>query len=74
MNTDERTQTNIDTFITPATEAGGITLRPFSAGTLTICRALGLTMVVGGWRMADFEVKKQTPEASYQALLEEVTP
>ena len=48
MNTDERTQTNIDTFITPATEAGGITLRPFSAGTLTICRALGLTMVVGG--------------------------
>jgi len=48
MNTDERTQTNLDTFITPATEAGGITLRPFSAGTLTICRALGLTMVVGG--------------------------
>ncbi len=48
MTTDERTQTNIDTFITPPTEAGGITLRPFSAGTLTICRALGLTMVVGG--------------------------
>ena len=48
MTTDERTQTNIDTFIAPATEAGGITLRPFSAGTLTICRALGLTMVVGG--------------------------
>ncbi len=48
MTTDERTQTNIDTFITPATEAGGITLRPFSAGTLTICRALGLSMVVGG--------------------------
>ena len=48
MNTDERTQTNLDTFITPATEAGGITLRPFSAGTLTICRALGLTMVGGG--------------------------
>jgi hypothetical protein len=48
MNTDERTQTNIATFLTPATEAGGITLRPFSAGTLTICRALGLTMVVGG--------------------------
>jgi hypothetical protein len=54
MNTDsarpasDRTQTNIDTFITPAAEAGGITLRPFSAGTLTICRALGLTMVVGG--------------------------
>ena len=48
MTADERTQTNIDTFITPAPEAGGITLRPFSAGTLTICRTLGLTMVVGG--------------------------
>ena len=57
MNTDERTQTNIDTFITPATEAGGITLRPFSAGTLTICRALGLTMVVGG----DKERSKHSP-------------
>ena len=48
MTADERTQTNIDTFIAPAPEAGGITLRPFSAGTLTICRALGLTMVIGG--------------------------
>jgi precorrin-4 methylase len=48
MTDDERTQTNIDTFIAPATEAGGITLRPFSAGTLTLCRALGLTMVIGG--------------------------
>ena len=48
MTADERTQTNIDTFIAPSPEAGGITLRPFSAGTLTICRALGLTMVVGG--------------------------
>ena len=48
MNTDERTQTNLDTFIAPAPEAGGITLRPFSAGTLTLCRALGLTMVIGG--------------------------
>ena len=47
MTTDERTQTNLDTFIAPAPEAGGITLRPFSAGTLTLCRALGLTMVVG---------------------------
>ena len=36
MTADERTQTNIDTFIAPAPEAGGITLRPFSAGTLTI--------------------------------------
>ena len=48
MNADERTQTNLDTFIAPAPEAGGITLRPFSAGTLTLCRALGLTMVIGG--------------------------
>ena len=48
MTTDERTETNIETFIAPAPEAGGITLRSFSAGTLTICRALGLTMVVGG--------------------------
>ena len=48
MTTDERTQTNLDTFIAPAPEAGGITLRPFSAGTLTLCRALGLTMVIGG--------------------------
>ena len=48
MTTDERTQTNLDTFIAPAPEAGGITLRPFSAGTLTLCRALGLTMVMGG--------------------------
>ena len=48
MTTDERTQANMDTFIAPAPEASGITLRPFSAGTLTICRALGLTMVVGG--------------------------
>ncbi len=48
MTTDARTQINLDTFIEPAPEAGGITLRPFSAGTLTICRALGLTMVVGG--------------------------
>jgi len=50
MTADERTQTNLDTFIAPAPEAGGITLRPFSAGTLTICRALGLSMVVGGDR------------------------
>ena len=48
MTTHGRTQTNLDTFIEPASEASGITLRPFSAGTLTLCRALGLTMVVGG--------------------------
>ncbi len=48
MTTDDRIQTNIDTFIAPVPEASGITLRPFSAGTLTLCRALGLSMVVGG--------------------------
>jgi hypothetical protein len=47
MNTDDRTQTNLDTFIAPAPEAGGLKLRPFSAGTLTLCRALGLTMIAG---------------------------
>ena len=48
MTADERTQTNLDTFIAPAPEASGMVLRPFSAGTLTLCRVLGLTMVVGG--------------------------
>ena len=48
MTADARTQLNLDTFIAPAPEVGSITLRPFSAGTLTLCRALGLTMVVGG--------------------------
>ena len=43
----DRTQANLDAFIEPAPSAGGITLRPFSAGTLTLCRALGLTMITG---------------------------
>ena len=47
MNADDKTQTNLDTFVAPAPTAGGITLRPFSAGTLTLCRALGLTMITG---------------------------
>ena len=47
MNADDKTQTNIDTFVAPDPSAGGITLRPFSAGTLTLCRALGLTMITG---------------------------
>jgi hypothetical protein len=47
MTTDERTTTNLDTFIAPAPEAGALTLRPFSAGTLTLCRALGLSMIAG---------------------------
>ena len=47
MNADDKTQTNLDTFVAPDPSAGGITLRPFSAGTLTLCRALGLTMITG---------------------------
>ena len=47
MTTDERTQTNLDTFIAPAAEVGALKLRPFSAGTLTLCRTLGLTMITG---------------------------
>ena len=47
MTADERTQTNLDAFVEPAPEAAGLTLRPFSAGTLTLCRALGLTMITG---------------------------
>ena len=43
----DRTQSNIDAFIEPAPETSGLKLRPFSAGTLTICRALGLTMITG---------------------------
>ena len=47
MNADEKTQTNLDTFVEPPPSAGGLTLRPFSAGTLTLCRSLGLTMITG---------------------------
>ena len=43
----DRTQSNIDAFIEPAPETSGLRLRPFSAGTLTLCRALGLTMITG---------------------------
>ena len=43
----DRTQSNIDAFIEPAPETSGLKLRPFSAGTLTLCRALGLTMITG---------------------------
>ena len=43
----DRTETNLRTLIEPAPVAGGLKLRPFSAGTLTLCRALGLTMITG---------------------------
>ena len=47
MNAEDRTQQNVDAFIEPAPESSGLKLRPFSAGTLTLCRALGLTMITG---------------------------
>jgi hypothetical protein len=43
----DRTEKQIDVFIDPAPEAGSLKLRPFSAGTLTLCRKLGLTMILG---------------------------
>ncbi len=45
--TSERTEKQLDVFIDPAPEAGPLKLRPFSAGTLTLCRKLGLTMILG---------------------------
>jgi hypothetical protein len=47
MTPEERAQANLESFIAPAPEAAGLKLRPFSAGTLTLCRALGLTMIAG---------------------------
>ena len=47
MNGDDRTQSNLDAFIEPSPESSGLKLRPFSAGTLTLCRALGLRMITG---------------------------
>ena len=66
MTNDERTKANLDTFVAPAPEAGGITLRPFSAGTLTLCRALGLTMVMGG-------DKEQTETLSHEDKQRQLT-
>jgi hypothetical protein len=47
MTPDERTEKQIDAIIEPAPEAGTLKLRPFSAGTLTLCRKLKLTMILG---------------------------
>lgn len=47
MNSDEHTEKQLDVFIEPTPEAGALKLRPFSAGTLTLCRKLGLTMIIG---------------------------
>ena len=43
----DRTEKQLDVFIEPTPEAGALRLRPFSAGTLTLCRKLGLTMILG---------------------------
>lgn len=47
MNPTDRTEKQIDVFIEPDPHAGQLKLRPFSAGTLTLCRKLGLTMILG---------------------------
>lgn len=47
MTPDERTEKQIDAMIDPAPHAGPLKLRPFSAGTLTLCRKLKLTMILG---------------------------
>lgn len=43
----DRTEKQLDVFIDPAAQAGPLKLRPFSAGTLTLCRKLNLTMILG---------------------------
>ena len=48
MKPDERTEKQLDVFIEPAPVAGPLAMRAFSAGTLTLCRKLGLTMILGG--------------------------
>src|SRR5207248_1500751 len=43
----DRTEKQLDVFVEPAPQAGSLKLRPFSAGTLTLCRKLKLTMILG---------------------------
>ncbi len=48
MNTnEERTEKQLDIFMEPPMQVGELKMRPFSAGTLTLCRKLGLTMLLG---------------------------
>jgi hypothetical protein len=47
MNTAQTDERDL-AFIEPTTKVGGLSLRPFSAGTLTLCRALNLSLVTGG--------------------------
>ena len=43
----ERTEKQLDVFLEPAPNAGSLSLRPFSAGTLTLCRKLRLSLILG---------------------------
>ena len=43
----ERESQNEQTFIEPPAEIAGLTLRPFSLGSLSICRRAKLTMLTG---------------------------
>ena len=45
---EQQTEQALDIFVEPSSKVGALTLRPFSAGTLTLCRKLGLSMIVGG--------------------------
>jgi hypothetical protein len=47
-------------FVEPAAEFAGLKLRPFSAGTMTLCRALKLNVVLGGGdELTEEEKQKQ---------------
>ena len=43
----DRNEKQLDVFLEPEPQAGSLKLRPFSAGTLTLCRKLKLTMILG---------------------------
>lgn len=46
-------------FIEPKTAIAGLQLRPFSAGTMTLCRELQLTVVLGGEIASDEDKQRQ---------------
>lgn len=46
-------------FTEPATQIAGLKLRPFSAGTMTLCRQLNLSVVIGGAELSEEEKQKQ---------------
>ena len=45
--TTDRTEKQLDVFLEPTPHAGALSLRPFSAGTLTLCRKLRLSLILG---------------------------